>query len=64
MATLAHPYIRLLAQNYSALAYSYDHEAEVNSLIEMREREANQLPASLSPPPIRAKLLAAKKARQ
>jgi uncharacterized protein (DUF433 family) len=58
-----HPHLTL-GQIYSALGYYYDHQAEMDRIIEDRARLADQILKSLPPSPGRAKLLAAKAARQ
>jgi uncharacterized protein (DUF433 family) len=55
-----HPQLTL-GQIHSALAYYYDHEAEMHELIERRAQEAEALIAALPPSPLRAKLQAAKR---
>ena len=50
-----------LAQIYSALAYYYDHQAELDAEIERRRREADALAAGASDPVLREKLLSLKR---
>ena len=57
-----HPHLTL-GQVHSALAYYYDHEAEMDELIERRRREAQEILASLPESPVRAKLQAIKRQR-
>src|SRR5215207_6503193 len=52
-----------LAQIYSALAYYYDHEAEMNREIWEEEKFVEAMRSKLDNGPVREKLLAAKKAR-
>jgi uncharacterized protein (DUF433 family) len=52
-----------LGEIYSALAYYYDHEDELNRLIERERAEAQELCEKLSDPAARTKLQEAKKAR-
>lgn len=52
-----HPHLNL-AQIYSALAYYYDHQAEMDCKIEEQLRFVQQLRASLGESPIRLKLKA------
>ena len=46
-----------LAQIHAALAYYYDHQSELDSEIERRWHEANELAARASESPLRQKLL-------
>jgi uncharacterized protein (DUF433 family) len=52
-----HPYLTL-GQIYSALAYYYDHQGEMDRDIERRLRRVEEIKASLGESPIRAKLKA------
>lgn len=52
-----------LAQIHSALAYYYDHQAELDAEIERRRREGDELAKETSDPVFRQKLLALKKQR-
>ncbi|HVG34491.1 MAG TPA: DUF433 domain-containing protein [Pyrinomonadaceae bacterium] len=52
-----------LAQIHAALAYYYDHQAELEAEIEQRWREANKLAGKISDSSLRQRLLALKKAR-
>jgi uncharacterized protein (DUF433 family) len=52
-----HPHLSL-GQNYSALAYHYDHQAEVDREIGEQLREGEQIKASLGESPVRLKLKA------
>jgi uncharacterized protein (DUF433 family) len=47
-----------LSQIYSALAYYYDHQAEMDREIEDQLRQAEQIKASLGESPVRLKLKA------
>jgi uncharacterized protein (DUF433 family) len=57
-----HPQLTL-AQIYSALAYYYDHQPQMDELIERRAQRADDLIAALPPSPVRAKLQAIKRQR-
>ncbi|MEW6300540.1 MAG: DUF433 domain-containing protein [Thermodesulfobacteriota bacterium] len=50
-----HPHLSL-GQIYSALAYYYDHQAEVDRIIEEQLRHVAAVKARMGPSPIRAKL--------
>src|SRR5712692_6214910 len=50
-----HPHLTL-AQIYAALAYYYDHQAELDRDIEERAQRVQQLQAKQGPSPIRLKL--------
>ena len=52
-----HPHLSL-AQIYSALAYYYDHQAEMDRDIDEQMRAAEQIRASLGESPLRLKLRA------
>ncbi|SRR6266487_6087456 len=52
-----------LAQIHAALAYYYDHQAELDAEIERRRREGDELAKEGSDPDFRQKLLALKKQR-
>jgi uncharacterized protein (DUF433 family) len=52
-----------LAQIHAALAYYYDHQAELELEIERRWREGDELAEKISDPALRQKLLAIKKAQ-
>lgn len=52
-----------LAQIHAALAYYYDHQAELDAEIERRRREGDELAMKASDPVFRQKLLALKKQR-
>jgi uncharacterized protein (DUF433 family) len=52
-----HPHLSL-AQIYSALAYYYDHEAEMDEEIEEQLRRAEKIRNDLGPSPIQQKLRA------
>jgi len=58
-----HPHLSL-AQIHSALAYYYDHKAQVDKEIEDGHREVEQLRREFAESPAAAKLRAAKAARQ
>jgi uncharacterized protein (DUF433 family) len=47
-----------LGQIYSALAYYYDHQAEIDREIEEQLRQVDQIKASLGESPVRLKLKA------
>ena len=49
-----------MAQIHAALAYYYDHQAELDAEIERRWKEANELSMKISDPALRQKLLAIK----
>jgi len=51
-----HPHLSL-AQIHSALAYYYDNQEKLDSEIETRRQEAEQLRAKVSNPALREKLL-------
>jgi uncharacterized protein (DUF433 family) len=53
-----------LAQIYSALAYYYDHQDEIDAQIEQSRREYERLWAENQDSPIRKKLLEIRKQRQ
>ena len=53
-----HPHLSL-AQIYAALAYYYDHEAEVDREIERQLQESDALAAAAQESPLRARLRAA-----
>ena len=59
---LQYPHLSL-AQIHAALAYYYDHQAELEVEIERRWREADELARKISDPSLRRKLLALKKAQ-
>jgi uncharacterized protein (DUF433 family) len=52
-----HPHLSL-GQIYSALAYYYDHQAEMDREIEEQLRQVDQIKASLGESPVRLKLKA------
>jgi uncharacterized protein (DUF433 family) len=52
-----------LAQIHAALAYYYDHQAELDTDIKRRWHEANELATNSSDPLLRQKLLSLKKER-
>jgi uncharacterized protein (DUF433 family) len=52
-----HPHLSL-AQIYSALAYYYDHQDEIDREIESQLQRAEKIRADLGPSPIRQKLKA------
>lgn len=52
-----------LAQIHAALAYYYDHQAEMDAEIRTRRAEANELAAELSDGPLRQRLLKLKQER-
>lgn len=52
-----HPHLSL-GQIYSALAYYYDHQAEMDRAIEEQLRQVADIKARLGPSPIRTKLKA------
>jgi uncharacterized protein (DUF433 family) len=52
-----------LAQIHAALAYYYDHQAELDADIEKRRHEADQLATNASDPVLRQKLLTLKQKR-
>lgn len=52
-----HPYLNL-AQIHSALAYYYDHQAEIDQAIEDGLRKVEEIKASLGESPLRLKLKA------
>ncbi len=52
-----------LAQIHAALAYYYDHQAELESEIKLRRQGADKLAMKISDAPLRQKLFALKKAR-
>jgi uncharacterized protein (DUF433 family) len=52
-----------LAQIHSALAYYYDHQAELDADIERRWHEADELATNSSDPVLRQKLLTLKRTR-
>jgi uncharacterized protein (DUF433 family) len=52
-----HPHLSL-GQIYSALAYYYDHQAEMDREIEDQLRQVEQIKASLGESPVRLKLKA------
>lgn len=52
-----------LAQIHAALAYYYDHQVELDTEIERRRREGDELAKEASDPVFRQKLLALKKQR-
>jgi uncharacterized protein (DUF433 family) len=52
-----HPYLTL-AQIHSALAYYYDHQAEMEAAIEAGLRQVAKIKDSLGESPVRLKLLA------
>ena len=52
-----HPHLSL-SQIYSALAYYYDHQAEMDHEIDQQLRQVGQIKASLGESPIRLKLKA------
>ncbi len=54
-----HPHLTL-AQIYSALAYYYDNQAEIDRLIDQRLRKEEEILESLPPTPTRAQLLTRK----
>ena len=58
-----HPQLTM-AQIYSALAYYYDHQQEIDELIEESHREYERLRAENQDSPIRKKLLEIRKERQ
>lgn len=51
-----HPHLSL-AQIYAALAYYYDHQAELDVDIAKRRHEADELARAISDPTLRQKLL-------
>ena len=57
-----HPTLNL-SQIYSALAYYYDHQAEMDALIEQRSHDVEDIRQRLPLSPLRAKLKAAKQQR-
>jgi uncharacterized protein (DUF433 family) len=52
-----------LAQIHAALTYYYDHQEKLDSEIERRRREADDLASSIADPNLRRKLIEAKKDR-
>jgi uncharacterized protein (DUF433 family) len=52
-----HPHLSL-SQIYSALAYYYDHQVEIDREIEEQLRQVDQIRASLGESPVRLKLKA------
>jgi uncharacterized protein (DUF433 family) len=52
-----------LAQIHAALAYYYDHQAELDAEIEARRAEADELVAELGDQPLRRRLLKLKQER-
>ena len=52
-----HPHLSL-GQIHSALAYYYDHQVEMDQVIEEQLRQAAAIKARLGPSPVRAKLKA------
>jgi hypothetical protein len=50
-----HPHLSL-SQIYNALAYYYDHQAEINRKIDKQLREMEHIKASLGMSPVRLKL--------
>ncbi len=52
-----HPHLGL-PQIYSALAYYYDHKAELDAVIEARRRRGDELRAEMDSKSVRAKLAA------
>jgi uncharacterized protein (DUF433 family) len=58
-----HPHLTL-SQVYSALAYFYDHQQQIEEDIERRRARADSIFEQLGPSPLTAKLVAAKQGRR
>jgi len=56
-----HPHLTL-GQIHSALAYYYDHQAEVDAVIDSRIRKEDEILRELGESPLRARLRAARRA--